>query len=170
MSDNGLLKAIYERRSIRVFSDKEVDDASIMEIIKAGSFAPSGLNNQPWRFITIRDTKLKNDISTLTHYSKIVVNANVLIAVLLDKDVMYNRDKDVQAIGACIQNMLLAVHVLDLGAVWLGEILNQKDQFHEMFSLDERYELMAVVAIGHKTNAKPTSTRKDLSELIIKEL
>lgn len=167
---NSVLDTIYERRSIRVFSGEDIDHDTIREVIRAGSFAPSGLNNQPWRFIIIKDTGLKENIATLTHYSKIILSANVLIAVLLDKDVMYNRDKDVQAIGACIQNMLLAIHSLGLGAVWLGEILNKKDKFHEMLSLDENYELMAVIAMGHKTDKKAESTRKGIDELIIKEL
>ena len=170
MMSNSVLDTIYNRRSIRAFSQEEVSDNTVREVIRAGSYAPSGLNNQPWRFIIIRDSDTKNDISTLTHYSKIVISANVLIAVLLDKDVMYNRDKDVQAVGACIQNMLLTIHSCELGAVWLGEILNKKDKFHEMLSLDEKHELMAVIAMGHKTDKKAASTRKTIDELIIKEL
>jgi nitroreductase len=168
--NNGVLEAICNRRSVRVFSKKEVSKSAVKEILMAGSFAPSGLNNQPWRFIIIKDAGIKRNISALTHYSKIIIEANMLIAVLLDNDVIYNREKDIQAIGACIQNMLLAVHSLGLGAVWLGEILNKKDKFHEMMTLDERYELMAVVAIGHKTDKKCSYERKSIDELIIKEI
>jgi hypothetical protein len=32
------------------------------------------------------------------------------------------------AIGACIQNILLAAHSLGLGTCWLGEILNKKQE------------------------------------------
>ena len=170
MITNSILEAIYTRRSIRAFTDQDVDDELIKEIIRAASYAPSGLNNQPWRFIVIRDASLKKEISSLTHYSKIVEGANALIAVLLDNEVVYNRDKDLQAIGASIQNLLLAIHSLDLGAVWLGEILNKKDKFHKMLSLEGKYELMAVVAIGYKAKDDATSSRKGIDELIIKEL
>ncbi len=170
MINNSVLDAIYNRRSVRFYTDELVDDESVKEIIRAGSFAPSGLNNQPWRFITIRTPEIKNNISELTHYSKIVIEANVLIAVMLDTDAIYNRDKDLQAIGACLQNMLLAIHSLRLGAVWLGEILNQKDQFNKLLSVEERYELMAVVAIGHQTKKTLSYSRKNIDELIIKEI
>jgi nitroreductase len=169
MLKNSVLEAIYERRSIRSFSKKDIEDSVLREIIKAGSFAPSGLNNQPWRFVIIKDTDVRKSISKLTHYSKIIIEANVLIAVMLDNDAVYNREKDIQAVGACTQNMLLAIHSIGLGAVWLGEILKNKDKFNEILSLEERYELMAVVAIGHKTDQKCSSDRKSIDELIIKE-
>ncbi|MCP4273028.1 MAG: hypothetical protein GY781_13885, partial [Gammaproteobacteria bacterium] len=73
-------------RSIRKFTDETVSDEMIDRIIEAGSWAPSGLNNQAWKFAAIRDSDLKTKISELTHYSKIVLNANVLITVFLGND------------------------------------------------------------------------------------
>ncbi len=169
MENNCVLRAIYSRRSVREFSEGDIGDDTLREIIKAGSYAPSGLNNQPWRFVIIRDTGLKNDISTLTHYSKIVVGARVLIAVMLDLSAVYNREKDIQAIGACTQNMLLAIHSLGLGAVWLGEILKKKVEFNGLLELEDRYELMAVIAMGRKPDKELSSGRKSIDELIIKE-
>ena len=168
MEINNVLKAIYDRRSVRTFLDKEVDNDLINEIIKAGSYAPSGLNNQPWRFVIIKDTDVKTSISKLTHYSKIILSAKLLIGVMLDKGDSYHREKDIQAVGACIQNMLLAIHSLDLGAVWLGEILKSKEKFNEILSIDDSMELMAVIALGHKSDEKLKPTRKDIKELIIK--
>ena len=91
-----------------------------------GSWAPSGLNNQPWRFVIVRDSQLRSDLADCTKYGKIIRNAPVCIAVFMDQSKSYDRVKDLQAIGACIQNMLLSIHDLGLGAVWLGEILNKK--------------------------------------------
>jgi nitroreductase len=42
-----LLEGIYTRRSIRQFTEDSVDREHLLEIIKAGTWAPSGLNNQP---------------------------------------------------------------------------------------------------------------------------
>ena len=47
--DSPILKAIHERRSIRQFTDVPVSRDLIMTAIEAASWAPSGLNNQPWR-------------------------------------------------------------------------------------------------------------------------
>ena len=90
---------ISTRRSIRKFTDEPVSDDIINKIMETGTWAPSGLNNQPWRFAVIRDSELKAEISSLTHYSKIVLGANVLIGVFLDNSASYDRTKDCQAIG-----------------------------------------------------------------------
>ncbi|MBU4341978.1 MAG: nitroreductase family protein, partial [Candidatus Altiarchaeota archaeon] len=50
-----ILDIIKNRRSVREFLDKEVDDSLIEKILEAGRWAPSGLNNQPWRFVIVRD-------------------------------------------------------------------------------------------------------------------
>jgi nitroreductase len=66
--------------------------------------------------------------------------------------------------------MLLAVHAHGLGAVWLGEILNQEERVLQEFKLSsQEYELMAVVALGHPAQ-EGTSQRKPLKELLLEDL
>jgi nitroreductase len=72
--------------------------------------------------------------------------------------------------GACLQNMLLASHALGLGAVWLGEILNRAADVNELLGLPKELELMAVIAVGRPKPAQRTSSRKEASSLIVKEL
>ena len=54
-----ILKAIKTRRSIRHYKALPIPDNIINDIIEAGIWAPSGLNNQPWRFILIRSHNKK---------------------------------------------------------------------------------------------------------------
>ena len=65
--------------------------------------------------------------------------------------------------------MLLAAHALGLGAVWLGEILNNKHKVNEILSLSDEYELMAVIALGYPLE-KGNSKRHPLESFIIKKL
>ncbi len=163
-----VLEAIYSRRSVRNFSDSPVGDDQAMEILKAGSWAPSGLNNQPWRFVLIRDGNMRAELSRLTRYGRILEEAPLAIAVLIDSTVMYNDTKDHQAIGACLQNMLLAVHAMGLGAVWLGEILKSADEVRRLLDLPSTIDLMAVVAVGHPSRGGQRSERKPVEELLLK--
>ena len=165
-----ILEGIYSRRSIRHFKDIPVEGDQITEIIKAGTWAPSGLNNQPWRFVVVTDRSTLDELSSMTKYGKIILEAPACICVLIDKETMYDEVKDHQAIGACIQNMLLAAHSINLGAVWLGEILNNSEGVLKLLELDSTLGLMAVVALGHPSAPPRTSTRKDVTEVIIKEI
>ena len=164
-----ILKAIQERRSIRLFTEAPVSRDLIMAALEAASWAPSGLNNQPWRFAVIRDKTCKEGLAALTRYSDILTSAAVLIAVFLDKKSSYDYTKDCQAVGACLQNLLLSLHAMDLGAVWIGEILKNKERVRDFLKLPEGLELMAVVAVGHPAHRRQTSQRRPLDELILLE-
>ncbi|WP_461833782.1 nitroreductase family protein [Desulfothermus sp.] len=166
-----IMKVIRERRSIRKFEEKDIPLDNIKTILEAGRWAPSGMNNQPWRFLVIsKDDVRKESLATCTKYGKIILRANKLVVVLIDKQVMYNETKDHQAIGACIQNMLLAAHAMGLGAVWLGEILNNEEKVLEILKLDkQKYGLMAVIALGYPAQ-EGKSSRKPLKELLLEEI
>ncbi len=165
---NPVLKAIRERRSIRKFTDEPVDEEKVTAILEAGRWAPSGLNNQPWRFVVITDPAVRATVAEKTEYQKILERAPLLIAVFLDLEQSYSRTKDIQAVGACLQNMLLAVHSLGLGAVWVGEIVNQREDVEKILGVPAHLELMAVLAVGHPHRTPSDSERKPLSELIYK--
>lgn len=165
-----LLEGIYARRSVRQFTDQPVSREHLLEIVQAGTWAPSGLNNQPWRFVIIQGEKVKKQLATLTKYNFIIERAPACIAVFIDKEAMYHEVKDHQAMGACLQNMLLTAHGLGLGGVWLGEILKSAEQVRRLVDLPEIFELMAVVAIGHPADQKRISTRKEVKEVLLKEL
>lgn len=161
-----ILELIQTRRSVRKYSGEPVTDIDIDTILEAGRWAPSGLNNQPWRFAVIRSQEMKKEVATLTKYSTIVLGADTLIAVFLDRLVIYDKTKDAQAVGACIQNMLLQAHALGLGACWLGQILAKAEMVRQALGAPENYELMAVVAVGHPEPAKLIGKREELDTLV----
>lgn len=50
------------RRSVRMFSDKPVSQATIEALIQTAGSAPSGANKQPWRFVCVSDPAVKKQI------------------------------------------------------------------------------------------------------------
>jgi nitroreductase len=165
--DRDIIDIIKSRRSVRKFTTDPVPEDLIEKILEAGRWAPSGLNNQPWRFAVITAADLKQEISKLTNYAKVVLAAQVLIAVFLDTETSYHREKDIQGIGACLENMLLEAHSLGLGAVWLGEIIKSSEQIKSLLGVGKKLDLMAVVAMGHPDEKPRQIQRKDLKDLII---
>ncbi len=166
-----VFKAILGRRSIRKYEDKVPDRQSILKILEAGIWAPSGLNNQPWRFVIVWSEEIKKKLAELTKYSEIVKKAPVLIGVFLDKDTMYHQIKDHQSAGACIQNILLSAYALGLGTCWLGEILKSEEKVKEVLGLEkDKYEMCAFIAVGYPGDVKAVSERYPLEHFIVKEV
>lgn len=160
------LQLIKTRRSIRKFKKANIPAKIVEKILEAGRWAPSGLNNQPWRFMVLEGGK-KDTLAKFTHYGYIIKGANKVILVFLDKKSSYNQEKDLMAIGACIQNMLLYVHSQKLGACWLGEILNKKEEIEKLFSLANNLELEAVIALGKPANRLGKSPHRKIKDLIV---
>lgn len=158
-------KAIRERRSVREFTDEPVRDSDIEKILEAGRWAPSGKNTQPWRFIVVKSKEKREELAESSSRADMLRNAPVVIAVMFDREAGYHRDKDMQGIGACVQNMLLATHALGLGTVWVGGIIGEK-QAEKVLGAKSSEELMLVLPIGHPVQRKRSSTRKELSELV----
>jgi nitroreductase len=162
-----MIEIIKNRRSIREYKKDMPSAKDIDKILDAARWAPSGLNNQPWRFLVIDDIEKKDGLRAFTKYEDTIKSAPVVIAVCMDIADSYNRDKDLMAIGACIQNMLLAAHSLGLGTCWMGEILNKKEEASKYLGLDDDLELLAVVAVGYPDERIDEPSRKPLKSLKI---
>lgn len=160
-------EAITSRRSVREFTDEPVSEDELDRLLEAARWAPSGLNNQPWRFMKVTDRGLMIGLSELTRYRGLVAGAQALIAVFLDNEEVYDRVKDLQSTGAAIQNILLASRELGLGACWTGEILNRRQDAEGLLEVPEHLELMALIAVGHPVPRERAGVRHPLSSMVI---
>ncbi|MBN3039035.1 MAG: nitroreductase family protein [Candidatus Omnitrophica bacterium] len=161
-------EAVKQRRSVRQFLHKMPNDEDVQKILQAGTWAPSGLNNQPWKFKIIREKGQKEALARFTKYGKIIEAAPIVICIFLDYGASYNREKDILAVGACVQNMLLQAYEYGLGTCWLGEILNKKEQLIKYLKIKDDLELMAVVCLGYSDEEVTKGCRKRLSSFMLK--
>ena len=160
---NDVLKAIQMRRSVHCYTDAPVSREQIEAILEAGRFAPSGKNTQPWRFVVVESKAKRSELAMLFPRQGLVAATPVTLAVLLDRETGYDELKDVQGIGAAIENILLAVHVLGLGACWMGKARNK--EIERFLGAREGEELMAIIPIGHPAEVSAPTPRLSLSEI-----
>lgn len=163
-----ILEIVRKRRSVRKYKQDGPKDGEIEKILEAARWAPSGLNNQPWRFLVIKDRRQKDGLAEFTKYGRVIKDAPLVIVVFLNSADSYHRDKDLLAIGACIQNMLLEAHSLGLATCWLGEILNKKEEVLGYLKLEKNLELMAVITVGYAAGDITEGCRKSLKSLLIR--
>ncbi len=166
MQAEEILELIRSRRSRRRFEERPVEPELLERILEAGRWAPSGRNNQPWRFVVVQDRELKKRIASFTKYGMVIEAAPVIIPVFIHRPSMYSEVKDYQSVGACLQNMLLMAHAQGLGAVWLGEILKNGAAVRDTLELGEDLELMAVIALGWPRD-EGRSRRLEMEQLLL---
>ncbi|EQG98050.1 nitroreductase family protein [Clostridioides difficile DA00191] len=66
-----MLEVIKNRRSIRTYIDKNIEEDKITEILKSAMQAPSSKNAQPWEFIIVDDKELLKQLSKSQHRASI---------------------------------------------------------------------------------------------------
>lgn len=168
-NNSAVTDLLKRRRSVRKYTDAEVSSEEVEAILDCARFAPSGLNNQPWRFLVIRDRDIIERLSKLSHSKTALLSSRVIIACYLSRDKMYNETKDIQSAGACMQNILLACCGLGLGACWIGDIINNTDEADEILGVGEDKMLMGVITIGRPESSPDNEgDRFELKEFIMR--
>jgi len=160
-------QAIITRRSVREFTGEPVSEAELDRLLEAARWAPSGLNNQPWRLMKVQDRSTIVEMSNMTKYRGVIAGASAVIAVFLDAEAMYDRSKDLMSAGAAIENMLLAVTDAGLGACWLGEILARRSDVEAVLEVSDDLELVAVIAIGRPSDRERTGVRHPIEKIVV---
>ena len=110
---NETIKNILERRSIRKYKDKVVSEELIDEVLKAGIYAPTGMNRQSPIIIAITNKEIRDKLSKIN--AKIMgvdtdpfYGAPVVIVVLANKNMpTYTYDGSL-----VMENMMLAANSL----------------------------------------------------------
>jgi len=162
-----LKEAIKNRRSIRHFSSKKLDQGILEKIIEAGNYAPSHCNTQGWKFVFVDDEKIKEDIYSAGG-SYAIKNAPYGILVSYNTASSDNLEyKDwIQSASAAIQNMLLTIHGLGLGGCWIGHLPSKK-KLSKIFNIPKPYAPVAYIVLGYPQEAPRDMPRQhEINEIL----
>ncbi len=120
-STNATLATIYERKSVRNFTEGEISREVLTELVRAGMAAPTARNRQPWQFIVVSDRAAMNALSDKLPYAKMLASAGAAIVVCGDLEIARAGESEnmwMLDCSAATQNILLAAESMGLGAVW----------------------------------------------------
>jgi len=161
------MKEIFERRSIRSYTNKEVSDEAVKELLKAAMAAPSAGNQQPWEFIVTRDSQTFQEIMNIHSYAQSLKEAQVAIVVCGDTAKEKYPGYWVQDCSAATQNILIKAENLGLGAVWLGvhPIDDRVKGVKEIFNLPETVIPLSIISIGYPAQKPEPANRYDESRI-----
>ena len=186
-----VLKAIEDRRSIRKFKPDSLPHESIEAILDAGRLAPSGKNNQPWRFIVVEHEQREamsaclqaglekakaNGVPTgsAEYTFKIMREAPAVVFVFDEQDSISINEKtlseqifgivNVQSVGAAIQNMLLRAQEMEIGSLWICDTFYAYEELCAWLGRGDL--LVAAVALGYPDEAPSTRPRLALNDLV----
>jgi len=159
------------RRSIRSFTSKSISEEQIEKIIDAARWAPSAGNIQPWEFIIIRRPEIKREIAKAALNQIFIEDAPVVIVVCADEvrsgRIYGSRGANlycIQDTAAAIENMLLAICALDLGACWVGAF--DEDEVRRILKIPRGLRPVAIIPIGYPAEKPAPPRKRELKEII----
>lgn len=126
-----LMPLIQRRRATRRFTDRDVPDATLDELLDAARWAPSGYNLQPTHFVVVRDATRREALRAACMDQGQITEAPAVVVFCGDRRVAYRhfehvirRDKEAGAINEEYETLLrkfvpLAFHTHPLGLNWL---------------------------------------------------
>ena len=146
---NPAIDNILNRKSVRQYSNKKIEQEKIDLILKCAMAAPSAMNKQPWELLVVTDKEKLEKIAEIAPNASYSKNSQVTIIVCGDKivsDKFWEQD-----CSAVTENILLAVESLQLGAVWCAIYPDEVkvQQIQECFSLPENIIPLNVIPIGY---------------------
>lgn len=147
-------KAIENRWSPRAFSDKEVTKEMIDLLFEAARWAPSSMNEQPWKYYFVRRGNapvFSKIVDVLTGINPVwAQHAQVLIISVVKKNFDYQNRPNKNALhdlGAA--NVSIAIQAADMGLQVHQMAGFDKEKAAKYLLLDiEFFEPVTVIAVG----------------------
>lgn len=165
---NEVLKAIETRRSIRRFKEEQVNDGELETVLKAGTWAPTGMGKQSPYIVAVQDKEQLARLSELNsrflgHGADPYYGAPTHIYVFAPKD----NPNNVKDGSLVLGTMMLAAHSIGLATCWINRV-DKMAETAEMQSLMRQWGLpeglmgVGSLAIGYAAaEPRPAPRRKD---------
>ncbi|WP_346888036.1 nitroreductase family protein [Clostridium sp. UBA1056] len=174
-----MIKAIEDRRSIRKYMNKLVEDEKLLQILESARLAPSGSNTQPWQIIVVKEQENREKVAKASYNQKWMVSAPVHLVCVADIKARLPKSKDlyideyskefevkqmIRDTSIAIEHMALTATDLGLGTCWIAWF-EQKD-FRPVLNIPEDKYVVAVLTLGYPDEAPNPRPRKSLEEIV----
>lgn len=190
---NPVLENIYRRRSVRSYRPDQVPDDILLELIKAGTYAPTARGQQLWRFAVVTD---RAEIDRLSERAKSLWRRHPLFLIgstgmlgpgpkrltkLMNSELHLfhhapavvfifapKTDFIVDDCAAATENMLLAARSLGLGSCWIGfaRPLDKDRKTRAELKVPSKHRLMAAMVFGYPSNDFAKAPKREENVLI----
>jgi len=180
------MELFRHQRAIRAFTDEDVPDELVEQVLQAAIHGPSGSNTQPWYFIVVRDQDVKDQISEVYEEAfrdtygdappsrgadrQPFSQVPVLIIPCVDTPASGRAGFQTGAsVYPNVQNILLAARALGLGTTLTTLHRRRKDRVHEILGIPENIESAAIIPLGWPTREYGPNNRPPLEQFVMRD-
>ena len=152
---NSFSELIKNRRSMRKFTDEELTQEQVVELMKAALMAPKSKRSNAWQFVLVDDKETLKKLSLCKEQASQFI-ADAALAVVVTADPLAS---DVWIEDASIASIYLQLQAEDmgLGSCWVqvrerftASGMDSGQYVQQVLDIPLQLQVLSIIAIGHK--------------------
>ncbi len=162
-----IYECVRSRLTVRRFKPDPVPDHLVTKLLNAARWTPSSRNQQPWKFIVIRDRETLRKLGEAANTGSFLADAPLAIAI-----VMVNADSPGLDAGRALQQMELVAWAEGMGTCFVTLFTDEEmRKVKEILNVPAEAELITVVPFGYRLDEGDGrgKRRKELSDITFSE-
>lgn len=182
---NPVIQQLKERKSVRVFTDRQIGSAEVSAILEAAVNAPTAGNQQLYTILHITDPQLKAQLAENCDHQPFIAKAPLVLVFCADCRKWYNAfleygcDPRKPGVGDLMlavsdtiiaaQNAVVAAHSLGIGSCYIGDIMENAETQRQILSLPPYVFPAAMVVFGYPTQQqleRPKPPRSPMHHIV----
>ena len=165
---NETLRQLYERKSVRVFTEQPIEEADVQAILRAAVMAPTAGNQQLYTILRVTDPKLLARLADSCDHQPFIAKGKLVLVFCADCLKWYDAfvsagcqprrpgpgDLLLAVDDALIaaQNAVTAAESLGIGSCYIGDIMENIETQREILDLPEYVFPAALLVFGYPTS------------------
>jgi nitroreductase len=162
--------AISQRRSVRAYKDRAVEDEKLKKVLDAARLAPSASNRQEWKFVVVRDKNTREKLSRAALGQTFVAQAPVVIvacATETERVMACGQSAYTVDVSIACAYMTLQACELGLGTCWLGAF--HEYEVKDILKIPSQIRVVTMMPLGYPDQPPSVKSRKSLDKIVCYE-
>lgn len=164
---NETIRQLFERKSVRVFEEKEISSEEKQLILEAATMAPTAGNQQLYTILDITDEALKAELVKTCDNQPFIADAKLVLIFCADCRKWYEAFKEagceprnpgvgdlmlaVSDANIAAQNAVVAAQSLGIGSCYIGDIMENCEEQRRLLKLPKYVFPTAMLVFGYPT-------------------
>ncbi|MGV8126585.1 MAG: nitroreductase family protein [Methanothrix sp.] len=162
-----MLEILRDRRSIRRYKDRQIEEEKIEQLKEAALRAPSSRGINPWRFVFVTDKPMLEKLSSAKESGSSFLKDAALGVVVAAKQ----GESDVWVEDCSIASIILQLAgcSLDLGSCWIqirnrrhSSSMSAEDYVKQTLGLPDEFLVECIISFGYSDEVKRPIAAADL--------
>ena len=182
---NEVIRQLKGRKSVRVFTDREITHEEVAAILEAAVNAPTAGNQQLYTIINVTDPKLKEQLAESCDHQPFIAKAPLVLVFCADCRKWYNAFEKydcsprkpgvgdlmlaVSDTNIAAQNAVVAAQSLGIGSCYIGDIMENAEKQRQLLCLPPYVFPAAMLVFGYPTEQqieRPKPPRSEMRHIV----